>query len=419
MTLKSKLMTIAAAAVLSCTLSTAQAQYLRLTKATSKHGLYFDMNKLYNFNLYEYSRWGAGLRYIYSFDGHPAGRQLWADAYGGYGVNDYMWKYGAAISYKAGGNSQTRVGLSFVNDLEHAGSRNLESYTLTNLSANSTYMAIRFSHIMRAAVTVESRVAPRLNVKASLRASVEEYLFNKDGMVYPLRNGGYREHERDFLEAAVVVDYNNRAKLSLRAGWTNLPFEKVVSDMGWLNDRNVFFVRGIAQYSRTYPVGKKGQFNLFCQIGASTEKTPYSRMFDMGGTFGSGFYFTNAFLTLRPAEMAANVYAQVCGRLAAVKPLWDLYGYSAPKAYIQANFAWGALWIDGELVGSTRFDGLPLQAPEVGLGELSAGVTNLLNLNGLQIGAAAAYQITPHWASYHRDDPNERLALLASATLIF
>ena len=142
-------------------------------------------------------------------------------------------------------------------------------------------------------------------------------------------------------------------------------------------------------------------------------------MFDMGGTYGSGFYFTNAFLTLRPAEMAANVYAQVCGRLAAVKPLWDLYGYSAPKAYIQANIAWGALWNDGQLDETVRFELLNLQAPRDGLGEISAGVTNLLNLNGLQIGAAAAYQVTPHWASYHREDPNERLALLASATLIF
>lgn len=419
MTLKSKLMAIAAAAMLFGTLSTAQAQYLRLTKATSKHGLYFDMNKLYNFNLYEYSRWGAGLRYIYSFDGHPEGRQLWADAYGGYGVNDYMWKYGGAISFKCGGNAQTRVGLSFVDDLEHAGSRNLESYTLTNLSANSTYMAIRFSLIRRLTATVESRVAPRLRASVSLRASTENYLFDRTGLIYKNDDGYIVVADRGFFETAVLVDYNNRVKLSIMAGSTNLPFQKTVGSMGQLEDSRVLYLRTILQYSRAWQLGEKGRFDLFGQLGATTDKTPYSRMFDMGGTFGSGFYFTNAFLTLRPAEMTANVYAQACARLAAVKPIWNLDGYSAPRAYIQANIAWGALWHDGHMESETTFDGLPMKAPYDGLGELSAGVSNLLNLGGLQIGIAAAYQLVPHWSDYHRDDPNERIALLSSATLIF
>ncbi|MCR4659292.1 MAG: hypothetical protein K5650_03240 [Bacteroidales bacterium] len=377
------------------------------------------MDRLFNYNLYEHARWGAGLRYIYSLDGSPAGRQLWVDAYGGYGVADQAFKYGGALSFKNGGNGQMRVGLSYVDDLERAASRNLEGYSLTNLSANSVYMATRFSHIRRATASVQGRVAPRWTASANLRYSVEEYLFTQTGMVYPTLNGGNHLPLRRFAELAATADRSGTFKLFLLAGLTNLPYSSTLNENGQLIENNVFFIRGIAQYSKTVAVGSKGQFDLFGQLGASNAEAPYSRIFDLGGTWGSAFYFSHALLTLRPAELAANCYAQLCLRLATVKPLWNLGGYSAPKVYAQVNGVIGALWDGGRLAEATYTDGLTLYAPTKGLLEFSAGVSNLLTLSGISIGFAAAWQVAPESAVYYRSNPADRLALLSSATLLF
>lgn len=369
------------------------------------------MDRLFNYNLYEHTRWGAGLRYIYSFDRTPAGRQLWADIYGAYGVNDKRFKFGTAISFKAGGPRQTRVGLNFVDDIEQAASRQLESYTLTNLSANSSYMAIRFSHIQRLALTTESHLAPRFNASASLRYSREEYLFKQMSMVFPQQQSGSHEPQRHFAELSVLLNYNNRAKLSILTGITNLPYSP--------NGGNTLFLRAIAQYNYVINFANLLDFSIYGQAGVSTTRTPYSRMFDLGGTYGSSFYFSNAFLTLQPAELAANNYLQLCLRLSTSKPLWNLDGYSKPKLYFQANTCWGMLWDGSRLSDATYSDGLTLYAPDKGLMELSGGVTNLLCFNGIYIGFAAAYQIAPSMAGYYRANPADRIAYLSSATLIF
>ena len=42
-------------------------QLVRLNSEKSKNALYFDLDRVFNYNLYEHARWGGGLRYDINF----------------------------------------------------------------------------------------------------------------------------------------------------------------------------------------------------------------------------------------------------------------------------------------------------------------------------------------------------------------
>ena len=93
---------------------------------------------------------------------------------------------------------------------------------------------------------------------------------------------------------------------------------------------------------------------------------------------------------------------------------------------MQLNALWGVLYgksvVDGTgtyaLYGTEPAKYIALTAPFAGLLEPCIGIDGLLHWGVLDLGIAAAYQMTPKKTSYHLDNFLDKFAVMCVAKLI-
>lgn len=388
-------------------------QYIRLIGNPKQCALYFDMDRLYNFNLYEHSRWGGGLHLVWNTNNHIL-RQLTTDIYTGYGTKDHRWKWGGKVDLLWNEQHQPHLYVAFTDDLAAVASRTLENYQLFNFSNNSHFMSRRFHRVRRATVGWQWTAWKKLVINFEGRLSAEQRLFHSvnafaSDLIYP-----ERFHADDELA---------ELRLAMRhpSGWRG---ETTIGIGG-----EYFFSRTIGQYSRTF---KTGIFDLalFSQTGIvfspANADIPYSRMFDLGGSWGSGYCFQRTLLTATPNEFTADIFGFLSARISVREPIYDVFSNlfqlgSCPRPFFQVGTAWGTLRshnANGQRqIALGSFDKLTLQAPDQGIIEPAIGIDGLLRWGITDWGIAAAYRLTPSSAAYHRTTPHDNLALLVSITL--
>ena len=183
------------------------------------------------------------------------------------------------------------------------------------------------------------------------------------------------------------------------------------------------YLRALAQYDRTFQPTEWSDLRLFAQGGwcdGTDHHVPYSRMFDLGGSWGSPFYFGSSLLTARPNEFTANLFALFSLRVSTTQPLWKRWDEvwkvgSNPRPFAGIGAAWGLLWRqNGD--GRCR-QGIDMQAPNRGLGEAVAGINGLMRWGLVDLGVALAYRITPPSAYYHFSQKKDNTTLLITAAI--
>lgn len=388
-------------------------QYIRLVGNPQRCALYFDMDRLYNFNLYEHSRWGGGLHFVWNTNGHIL-NQLTTDAYVGYGTKDHRWKWGGQVDLLWNEVHQPHLYVAYMDDLAAVATRTLDNYQLFNFSQNSHFMSRRFHRVRRATVGWQWTVWKKLVINIEGRFSAEQRLFHSvntfaSDLIYP--------------DSFLANDNLTEMRLAMRhpSGWRG---ETTIGTGG-----EYFFSRTIGQYSRTF---KTGIFNLavFSQAGIVfsplNADIPYSRMFDLGGSWGVGYCFQRTLLTAKSNEFTADVFGFLSARLSVREPLYDVFSDlfqlgSCPRPFVQLGAAWGTLWNQDangqQQIALGSFDNLTLQAPNHGIIEPVIGIDGLIRWGITDWGIAAAYRITSTSATYHRTSPRDNLALLISITL--
>lgn len=389
------------------------AQYIRIVGNPQRCALYFDMDRLYNFNLYERSRWGGGLHLVWNTNGQIL-RQLTADGYAGYGTYDKRWKWGGRVDLLWNERHQPHLYVAYIDDLAAVASRTLESYQLFNFSNNSHFMSRRFHHVRRATAGWQWTAWKKLTINIEGRISAEQRLYHSvntfsSDLIYPSRF----HSDNVFHEFRIALQHSS--------GWRG----ETTTGIGG----EYFFTRTIGQYAHTF---RPGPFNLsvFSQAGIVLSlkdgQTPYSRMFDLGGSWNSSYCFQRTLLTASPNEFTAEAFGFLSLRLSLRKPLYEVFSDlfqlgSSPRPFIQMVAAWGTLWnhdANGQRqVELGSFDNLTLQAPNLGILEPAIGIDGLIRWGITDWGVAAAYRLTPTTAAYHRASPRDNLALMVSLTL--
>ena len=393
------------------------AQSVRLTPYRAPSALYVDLDRLYNYNRYEHSRFELGLIWVTPSETAERSKVFigqWSlNGYAAYGTYDRALKYGGAVSLRLPGRGDVKLCLWGYNDLEAAASRKLEDYHMLAPDYNTGFVASRFVGVKGFAFDVHATPSWRAKYSFGVKQSWEDYRFDDCGLLYPTRNAGEQAPARMHTELRTRMDWNAGVTFLLTAGRQTDTEGGSLAAVGDIPLKE-FYLRALAQYD-----ADPGDFglHLFGQVGYASAGAPYSRLFDLSGTARSIYFFRNTFLTVRPETFTSNMFAHICLNYTAPMPLWQT-SWSQPQPFLQLNAMWGRLH-GQDASGHVTFDGLSLQSPYMGLFEPATGFDGLLRWGYLDFGFGIAYQFCPLSAPYLNEDPLDNFAIGIVATLVF
>lgn len=398
-----KIRQLTLATIVLLTTASAHGQYIKVAGKAEGTALYINTEKVWDYNLYEHSRWGGGLRLV----AHPAQttfKEIAAEAYLGYGVFDEQWKYGAVLTEKTSSGTLYQC---FVHDYFATGSRRLTNPWDGTSQMLPTFWARRMTDESRVNLGHHWRSA-RLLLAAEAEWRRRGMLFDGNGLLY--------------VNQGEVIDHSNlvATRLMMRH---NIGFS-VQLELGYIFDTiggvSPYLARMLTCYNNSFHFSPFTLY-IYVQAGITPQGTSYVDMFDLGGTYGVPLLIGNNLAIARPNEFTANVFGLFSILLKTMKPLYKIYSSffsvgSNPMPFVGINAAWGHLW--GQAVdGSLTQQGISMQAPCYGIAEPVAGVNGLIRWGAVDWGIAAAYRLVPKTASYHFD-PHANLTLLFTANLI-
>ena len=395
------------------------AQSIRLTSYRSQTNITLDLNRAYNYNNYERNRWGMGIDLIQplKYDkryGTLFQNAFLGSAYVGYGTGDHAWKYGGSVGFIFPRAVFRGFDVFYQHDLLRVGSHSFDNYNIFNTTDNSSYFSSRYAGVDCISAHTQIDIPGPAMLHIGYTHSHERLLFDATGLLYPSIYDDDAMPYQTFDEAGFDLYWGDHWKLGVLAGVTD-------------GDGTKRYARVLAQYSNRFDFGDKaGSLRLFAQGGSvATDNTPLSRRFDIGGTGGGFYYFNNTFLTIRPNTFMADAFALASIRYTSGWSLWKTT-VSEPHPFVQLNALWGVLYgksvVDGTgtyaLYGTEPTKYIALTAPFAGLLEPCIGIDGLLRWGMLDLGVAAAYQLTPKNSYYHLDNFLDKFAVMCVAKLI-
>lgn len=419
-----RLTTIVLGVIWLCSCNVAEGQSVRLARLKNRTDISLDLDRLYNYNNYERNRWGLGVDVTVPLKYDDRYGTLFQNlaivsAYAGYGTGDHAWKFGGSAGMLFPRSVVRSFHVMYQHDLLRVGSHSFDDYNLFNTSNNSSYFSSHYAGVDVASAVLQVDIPGPGELLLEYSHSRERYLFDAHGLLYPSRYDGDTMPYHVFNEVGLDLYWGKHWKLGLLA---NLRREDP--------DRNLYnilpgihYVRLLVQYNNKIELKKnRGRLSLFAQGGAVLDDVPLSRRFDLGGTGGGRYYFNNTLLTVRPNTFMADAFALANVRYTAGFSLWKST-ISNPQPFVQLGAVWGTLY-GKDVIGGTKIVNLApgsqiaITAPFQGLLEPGAGIDKLLHWGVLDMGVAAAYQLTKKNSPYHLDNFFDKFAVMVVANLV-
>lgn len=377
----------------------AAAQQSLLAGNPDRTALYLNPAKVWNYNHYEHSRWGAGLR----LTTHPSWfifNQIDADVYLGYGLGDEQWKWGVGLEeHLRGSRINSTFYQRYTSDYRGAGSRRIGNPWTAGGSLLGDFMASRMISVRSATLGYHMQAGSwRWALEAT--GGKRGYLFDDNHLIYAN------------LED---VTYSNFIHLRLMMRHAcGIGAQLEVAPDGSM-------ARLLAEYKRNIEL-THFNISIYAQGGLTPERNEYIDMFDLGGMWSSPLYVSNQLATARPNEFTANAFTLLHMQIETARPLFRLYSSLFnvginPSPFVGITAAWGALW-GQDADGQRPWLGSYLQAPHRGILEPTLGLNGIIRFGVVDWGAAISYRLTPSDAPYSYTDPYDNLMLIVTAKLL-
>ena len=371
-------------------------QYLHLAGDTARTALYLDAGRIWNYNLYEHSRWGGGLL----LSTHPKQfifKQIDAEGYLGYGTFDEQWKYGVSLAEHLHCSNNSVFYQRAQKDYFAAANRHIDK-PWSGTSLLSGFMSRRMVEMH--CVTLGYRMDLNLwRWAAEITFGKRGHLFDEYTLLYS------RQTPIDFEQFGCL-------RLLLRHNNGFAAQYELFSDLKTM--------RLLAEYRRSIPLSFL-TLDFYAQGGITPKNNAYIDLFDLGGTWDAPVYIGSNFPTVSPNEFTSNTFGLLSMRLCTAKPLYNVYSTlfnvgSNPRPFVGLTALWGSMW--GQNADGTKIiETFVLQAPYKGLLEPVVGVDGIVRWGAADLGVALACRITPRTATYHQNQTPENLIFMLSITL--
>ena len=418
--------------------------YIPVWQSASKPvGVHVDINRLYNRNDYEGARVGLGGELYRYLDGRNV--KLAMSAYGAFGMADRRWKEGAALRAASTQNHRLHATLYADNTVEPFAGSSLTQYNIIDISNNANYCYNNMMGVKRIGLEVGWRQWRRWDISVGLRRSREECLFP-----HYAPSGTDLWNNVLYREVVMTVHWQNGiSKLTLggegvgslsltqRPSRASADVEVVgglcpsgVEPSGIIGlSYNVPYLRLLAQYNCNLRLARRGDLIFHLHGGFATPGAPATRLFSLGGTAASHYYYRNSFLTLPADAFLVSAFAQ--GTLCFVfeRPLWNTRSsfstqsekasvsrrswcdvlYSRPFLFVQTSALVASLH---QVHAASAVSPLLPTAPEGLLFEPAAGLDGLLRWKILDAGIVVAY-------NQKKTEKNAKIQYLDNISVLF
>lgn len=361
--------------------------------------LYLDPGRIWNYNHYEHSRWGVGLRLV-THPHHFIFNKIDASAYLGYGLHDQQWKGGIGLSEHWRGSRLHGVFYQrAVRDFRAAGSRRIANPWNESGQLLGDFMARRMTD--EQSITLGHRWhTARWRWAVEATWGKRGWLFDENRLLFL---GTDNINYANFLHLRLLLRHSCGVSAMLEAA------------------PDGSMARLLADYRRNIPLGFFS-LDIFAQAGITPEQNEYIDMFDLGGMWGAPVYTGHSLITARPNEFTTNAFTLLNLRFQTSKPLYKIYSSlfnvgSNPVPFVAFNAVWGMLWnqdTDGQMPWRSTY----LQAPNRGIVEPTVGVNGLIRFGLVDWGLAFTYRYVPDSAPYHFSPESSNFVLLITASLI-
>lgn len=378
--------------------ASAHGQYLKVAGDTTRTALFLDAGRLWNYNLYEHSRWGGGLR----LTTHPSQfifSAIDAEAYLGYGVFDEQFKAGIALSEAIRHSRHHSVHYQHVErDYFPVGSRQIVGPWSAGGQLLGGFMSRRMTD--NRVVTLGHRWHTdtwRWGVEISW--GERGWLFDEKNLLYNIQD-------------PISYESFGRVRLLLRHRCG------IAAQYEFFSDWHT--MRLLVNYRKSLHANPL-RLDIFAQGGLTPKENSYIDMFDLGGTWAAPVYFGGNLPTIRPNEFTANAFTLLNLRLQTSQPSFRIYNKlfsigSNPYPFLSLTALWGSMW-EQDASGKRPWLTTYLQAPNKGLLEATLGLDGIIRWGAVDFGAAASYRIAPANAAYHHSTRSDNFILLITAKL--
>ena len=307
-----------------------------------KGPLSLDLTQVLKFNDFEGTRLGIGLSTAQYLPLRKT-KRIEMSAYGGYGLRDKTWKYGAFALWRIQRGSQTHLRVGARYDL-------LEPGALYELQppalVNRTFYAQKMDYAREAIAILSSMPLPGLQLQATYRMQRLQ-----PGYAYSYTNTEQQPiNIFEFQEATAYLRYAANPATQTLFGNTQptafqrFPVLELAHTIGWGKHR---YQRTVAALSQVASIRKLGKLIWRIEAGTIGADAPLAKLFTLNQT-GQGrsgtslFALSNTFQSLPDTLFLSNRFANVY-LSQEIGPVLYRHKYSSPHLTLIQNCAWGAL----------------------------------------------------------------------------
>ncbi len=358
-----------------------------LTSGYVRLGLFdIDLAKVWTTNQHEKNRFGMGL-----YSNHRLLNWISFGGYAGYGVRDYVWKYGGEINLYPDPYHNYRFTFSYKKDLFTSANTDFIPKKIFDFNNDLYFLNYRFEAMQNLGFEVSLPLFLYTRLSVSFDDKKLKSLYNYR---YFKNDEWTNEYHYTTTTFKLTVNVGEQVlkipdfKQITTSPNINYPIFNLIFTGGLpIASDNYSFSRFQISYEQGYDMFQNGILRWYMSAGYVNKGVPYNLLFRVPGANLSHFYFIRSFNTVGVYEFITNRY--ISGYITYdTGPIFWRNTFSEPVLRFSLNSFWGDL----ETNPYSDMSALPYKVPQNGLFEIGTMLNKIVRIGSTGFGLGCFYR---------------------------